>query len=172
MTCLVGMPGYEITDFKGFVTYYSCTAYENTSQCTAHLIRNLNATLPWHPQELDLLGSQAVGNKSHNWTQTCVVFGDRFQGLSGAGAVLAKLLGVGDHQWSPFHNEMGWTVVSLKNERDFSIWGPYSGYNGNRSLGAYGASYKAGKSVTHNESLWNNGTAKALPQGMFLICGD
>lgn len=97
-TSLVGMLGYEITDFKGFVTNYSCTGYENTSQCTAHLIRNLNAILPWDPQELDLLGSQVVGNKSHSWTQTCVVFGDRFQGLAGAGAVLAKLLGVSDRQ--------------------------------------------------------------------------
>jgi len=44
------------------------------SNCSAKLIQGLNRTLPWDPQELNLLGSMRIGNMTKNWTQTCFVF--------------------------------------------------------------------------------------------------
>ncbi|NXK52684.1 ERB1 protein, partial [Chauna torquata] len=52
---------------------------------------------------------------------------------------------------------------------DYQKKGDYCGTNitSTQGLGAYGAEVKPG-----NKSVWNNGTAKALPPDTFLICGD
>lgn len=73
-TCLVGVPGFDESHFKGFTNEtVNCTS--TVSKCTRQLIEKLIVSLSWDPQELNLLGSMRIGNSSQNWTQTCIGFG-------------------------------------------------------------------------------------------------
>ena len=153
-TCLLGMPGYKEGDFARFSTG-SCTNVTATSNCSANLIKGLNHSLPWNPQELELLGSMRVGNTSKNWTQTCFIFGGPLQ--------------TGIHFYQA-RNWTGWTnVTSHASYYKYQDAGDFCGTNdsGNSyALGAAGAETKGGIGI------WNNGTPKALPPQVFLICGD
>lgn len=99
------------------------------------------------------MGSQAIGNTSQNWTQTCFVFGNTQQGLN-----LYKGL-----------NWTSWTNVSSGGKFTYRDAGGYCGTNTSKrqGLGAYGAAAKG-----NNATIWCNGSAKALPPDIFLICGD
>ena len=158
--------------FQGYVRHNPCFRY-NTSEQSACLIERLSVSLPRDPQELDLLGSQAIGNASAGWNQTCFCFGQSHQGLSARARILKQLW---DYADNPFFDATGWTVVSPHNEQEFSVWGAYCGYSNQTGEGGnlrpwygYGASFSEDDS---QHALWNNDSAKALPPGVFLICGD
>ncbi|XP_015129708.2 uncharacterized protein LOC107050476 [Gallus gallus] len=199
----------------------------NTASQTACLIQALNTTLPWDPQELDILGSQMIKNGT---TRTCVTFGSvcykennrsrvchnfdgNFNGTGGAEAELRDFIA----KWKsddllirPYVNQ-SWTMVSPINVESFSISRRYCGFTSNETRyyrgdlsnwcgskrGKWSAGYSNGTKCSSNttgcggncttewnyyaygftfrkqpEVLWNNGTAKALPPGIFLICGD
>nr|QKK36224.1 envelope protein [Avian leukosis virus] len=227
-TCLIGIPQYPLSAFEGYVT--NVTACQNNTDLaskTACLIQTLNTTLPWDPQELDILGSQMIKNRT---TRTCVTFGSvcykensgstvchnfdgNFNGTGGAEAELRDFI----EKWKsdahlirPYVNQ-SWTMVSPINTESFSITSRYCGFTSNetryfgRNLsdwcnskgGEWSAGYSNGTKCSNNttgcggnctaewnyyaygftfgtqsEVLWNNGTAKALPPGIFLICGD
>ena len=72
-TCLIGVPSYDVSHFANYSTG-RCAKETHVSNCSAKLIRGLNRTLPWDPQELNLLGSMRIGNTTNNWTQTSFVF--------------------------------------------------------------------------------------------------
>ena len=160
-TCLIGLPNYQLEEFKGHTINYSvCQNETDAATQTACLIRSLNHTLPWDPKELDILGSQMIRNGT---TRTCIIFGtmcyaenDRSDRTGGVEAELRDLIvrwGSNDPHIKPYANQ-SWTVVSLMNMESFSIAGGFTC----RRKGS--------------EVLWNNKTAKALPPGIFLICGD
>jgi len=128
------------------------------SSCSAKLIQGLNHTLPWDPQELNLLGSMRIGNTTKNWTQTCFVF---------AGPAIAR------PNHLHFFNRSGWTnvtpIASHYNYQGHSRAVTFCGTNDTnkrspQSLGAYG--------MEGGFPLWNNATPKALHPDVFLICGD
>ncbi|KAK4811011.1 hypothetical protein QYF61_015715 [Mycteria americana] len=146
-TCLLGVPGFKATDFSSFATK-NCSRATNVSGCSATLINSLNVTLPWDPQELSLLGSMRIGNKTKNWTQTCFIFG---------GPAFT-----GTNYYRTF-NWIEWTNVTSKERRYNDYYDP-AGYCGDQA--ALGAETKGGVPI------WNNGTPKALPPDVFLICGD
>lgn len=225
-TCLIGIPQYPLNTFEGYVT--NVTACNNTELAnqTACLIQALNTTLPWDPQELDILGSQMIKNGT---TRTCVTFGSvcykensstvchnfdgNFNGTGGAEAELRDFITKwkGDDLPIRSYVNQSWTMVSPINTESFSISSRYCGftsnetryYQGNQSDwcsskgGDWSAGYKNRTQCPDNttdcggnctaewnyyaygftfgrqpEVLWNNGTAKALPPGIFLICGD
>nr|ADO33896.1 envelope protein [Avian leukosis virus] len=227
-TCLIGIPQYPLNSFEGYVT--NVTACDNDADLanqTACLINTLNTTLPWDPQELDILGSQMIKNGT---TRTCVTFGSvcytdnngsrvchnfdgNFNGTGGAEAELRDFI----EKWKsnnplirPYVNQ-SWTMVSPINVESFSISSRYCGFTSNETRyfggnlsdwcsskrGEWSAGYSNGTKCSSNttgcggnctaewnyyaygftfgkqpEVLWNNGTAKALPPGIFLICGD
>ncbi|XP_074876943.1 uncharacterized protein LOC142027156 [Buteo buteo] len=176
-TCLVGIPGVEESAFAAYATN-NCHSSPTVASCTATLIRSLNTTLPWDPQELELLGAKAVGSTSKGHTQTCVTFGDRFSGRNGFETFIGDTQphARADKRW----NESGWTEVSPG--PNFRPWDTgfcgtnettLDGYNVSLPLGAYGAVdlYSPLPSVI-GPLLWNNNTPKALPPNVFLICGD
>ncbi|XP_031461779.1 uncharacterized protein LOC116237009 isoform X1 [Phasianus colchicus] len=219
-TCLIGIPQYTLEAFAGYTTNHSsCRNDGDLASQTACLIKSLNVSLPWDPQELDILGSQKVRNGSHNGTRTCITFGsvcwqegqfttcDLFDGVFNGSeglegqlqALIARWTGT-DPRLRPY-NETSWTIVSPTNTDAFSIQSGYCGYTKNETrvftgrnttclskggipsnpsngssfkctavwdFYGYGFSFKRGA----NEVLWNNKTAKALPPGIFLICGD
>ncbi|KAK4807225.1 hypothetical protein QYF61_024345 [Mycteria americana] len=146
-TCLLGVPGFKATDFSSFATK-NCSRATNVSGCSATLINSLNVTLPWDPQELSLLGSMRIGNKTKNWTQTCFIFGG------------PAFTGTNYYRTS---NWIEWTNVTSKERRYNDYYDP-AGYCGDQA--ALGAETKGGVPI------WNNGTPKALPPDVFLICGD
>jgi len=79
---LLGVPSYDVSHFANYSTG-RCAKETQVSNCSAKLIRGLNRTLPWDPQELNLLGSMRTGNTTSNWTQTCFVFaGPAFTGTN------------------------------------------------------------------------------------------
>nr|AHG50454.1 envelope protein [Avian leukosis virus] len=81
-TCLIGIPQYPLSAFEGYVT--NITACQNDTDLasqTACLIQTLNTTLPWDPQELDILGSQMIKNGTN---RTCVTFGSVCYGNNGS----------------------------------------------------------------------------------------
>nr|ANU06189.1 env protein [Avian leukosis virus] len=228
-TCLIGIPQYPLNSFKGYVTnVIACNDADLASQ-TACLIKALNTTLPWDPQELDILGSRMIKNGT---TRTCVTFGSvcykennsrvchnfdgNFNGTGGAEAELRDFIA----KWKsddllirPYVNQ-SWTMVSPINIESFSISRRYCGFTSNETRyyrgdlpdlsnwcgskrGKWSAGYSNGTKCSSNttgcggncttewnyyaygftfgeqpEVLWNNGTAKALPPGIFLICGD
>nr|XP_013800998.1 PREDICTED: uncharacterized protein LOC106486874 [Apteryx mantelli mantelli] len=91
-----------------------------------------------------------IGNTSGNWTQTCIYFGGRM------------------HPYRLF-NWTGWTnVTPTAVYYDYQNRGSFCGTNGTsrQGLGAFGAE------ATKGHLIWNNGTPKALPPDVFLICGD
>nr|ADO33893.1 envelope protein [Avian leukosis virus] len=227
-TCLIGIPQYPLNTFKGYVT--NVTACDNDADLanqTACLINTLNTTLPWDPQELDILGSQMIKNGT---ARTCVTFGSvcytdnngsrvchnfdgNFNGTGGAEAELRDFI----EKWKsnnplirPYVNQ-SWTMVSPINTESFSISSRYCGFTSNETRyyrgnlsdwcsskgGEWSAGYSNGTKCSSNstgcggnctaewnyyaygftfgkqpEVLWNNGAAKALPPGIFLICGD
>ncbi|XP_051652108.1 uncharacterized protein LOC127474841 [Manacus candei] len=156
-TCLFGMPFNSVYKlnllFAGWVSS-SCgneIIISNTSAC---LIKALNTSLPQSPQELDLMGSLSVRNTSDNGTQTCFMLGTFHSGLSA-------------HQ---SHDLSRWTNVTSRTPGfNYKNVGDYCGTNNtnNQSLGAYGAEVKLS-----SPGIWVNNTARALPPGVFLICGD
>nr|QPD79269.1 env protein [Avian leukosis virus] len=214
-TCLIGIPQYPLSTFEGYVT--NATACENDTDLasqTACLIQTLNTTLPWDPQELDILGSQMIKNgtkrtcvtfgsvcykeNNRSSSRVCHIFDGNFNGTGGAEAELRDFIEKwkgNDHLIRPYVNQ-SWTMVSPINTESFSISSRYCGftsnetryYSGNYSdwcsskggewsggnctaewnYYAYGFTFRTNES----EVLWNNGTAKALPPGIFLICGD
>nr|QLI47669.1 MAG: envelope polyprotein [Retroviridae sp.] len=142
-TCLFGVPIGDKNELKRLLTPYSVSTSffdlptTRLSEAVMTALITLNTSLPWDPQELDLLGSVAVGNTSNNWTQTCFMWNKGKQ------------------------NTTQWTNVT-SHTRGFEANGGYCGYNGNATMGAWD-----GSNVT-----WPPHTAKALPPGIFLICGD
>lgn len=162
-TCLFGVPIGDPTElqslFKEYVNvsagsfYYYCNGTKFTGDGTIEnlickndstannvvtLLKRLHKTLPWDPQELDLLGSVAVGNSSQNWTRTCFIL--RTGGQRGQ-----------------------WTNITSKTY-GFDPEGPYCGYNDSSdNVTVFGAG------VTARVGLRG---PKALPPGIFLICGD
>ncbi|KAM4683781.1 uncharacterized protein AAGF69_000462 [Amazona ochrocephala] len=148
-TCLIGIPGYNENSFKAFSTN-NCSKSKNVADCSAELISGLNRTLPWDPQELNLMASQAVGNSSQNWTQTCIMFGCKYAGCP---------YSVNSPDVSP---------------KDSTYWytNEYCGINDTAgkatAFKAYGSTHQPGSVPL----LWNNSSAKALPPDVFLICGD
>ncbi|KAM4658291.1 uncharacterized protein AAGF69_008993 [Amazona ochrocephala] len=56
-TCLIGIPGYNENSFKAFSTN-NCSKSTTVADCSAKLISGLIKTLPWDPQELNLMASQ------------------------------------------------------------------------------------------------------------------
>ncbi|KAK4832977.1 hypothetical protein QYF61_026803 [Mycteria americana] len=145
--CLIGVPGFKANEFSSFAKQ-NCSQATNVSGCSATLINNLNVTLLWDPQELSLLESMRIGNSSKNWTQTCFIFG---------GPAFT-----GTNYYRKF-NWTEWTNVTSKEDRYSDYYNP-AGYCGNQA--ALGAETKGGVPI------WNNGTPKALPPDVFLICGD
>ena len=99
------------------------------------------------------MGSQAIGNMSQNWTQTCFVFGNTQQGLNSYKGL----------------NWTSWTNVSSGGKFTYRDAGGYCGTKTSKrqGLGAYGAAAKG-----NNATIWCNGSVKALPPDIFLICGD
>lgn len=160
-TCLFGVPVRDAERLIKMTQGYmksNCSnfTHKNVSEAASCIISNLNTSLPGDPQELDLLGSVAVGNSSERWTQTCFMIGDHRQGLN----VFRN------------HDLTGWTNVSSTTQGfGYRNKGDYCGTNTSRNqgLGTLGAE----ASPKHKDKLiWNNDTAKALPSGIFLICGD
>ncbi|XP_064356210.1 uncharacterized protein LOC135324258 [Dromaius novaehollandiae] len=133
--CLIGVPLNLTVDLPKLREH--CTNTSNISNC----LNTLNASLPWDPQELDLLGSVAPINYTG---AACVHFGNNQQGIN----VYRNL------------NWTGWTNVSSST--------PGFDYTAKSYCnGSLGAETK-GRGPTH----WVNETARALPDGMFLICRD
>ncbi|KAK4810572.1 hypothetical protein QYF61_004535 [Mycteria americana] len=89
-----------------------------------------------------------IGNKTKNWTQTCFIFGG------------PAFTGTNYYRTS---NWIEWTNVTSKERRYNDYYDP-AGYCGDQA--ALGAETKGGVPI------WNNGTPKALPPDVFLICGD
>nr|AFY23252.1 envelope protein [Avian leukosis virus] len=227
-TCLIGIPQYPLDTFKGYVT--NVTACQNDTDLasqTACLIQALNTTLPWDPQELDILGSQMIKNgttrtcvtfgsvcyKENNRSRVCHIFDGNFNGTGGAEAELRDFIAKwknDDRLIRPYVNQ-SWTMVSPINTESFSISSRYCGFTSNETRyyggnvsnwcgskgGEWSAGYSNGTECSNGtadcggnctaewnyyaygftfgkqpEVLWNNGTAKALPPGIFLICGD
>lgn len=167
-TCLIGFPEIISKDFVNWtsktINCLNCTE----ANCSVQLIRALNHTLPWDPQEIDLLGSEQIGNATDNiTTQTCFVFG-KFSRFAAQAQVLSFLLGIDDRMNSnPYVNTSGWTDVS-PSSKGFGVSPHCGNYNSSKTLSAYGWSMHKNT----QDPLWNNDTAKALPPGYFLICGD
>ncbi|XP_064372476.1 uncharacterized protein LOC135329097 [Dromaius novaehollandiae] len=134
-TCLIGVPLNLTVDLPKLREH--CTNTSNISNC----LNMLNASLPWDPQELDLLGSVAPINYT---AVACVHFGNNQQGIN----VYRNL------------NWTGWTNVSSS-----TLGFDYTAKS--YCNGSLGAETKGG-GLTH----WVNEMARALPDGMFLICGD
>ena len=137
-----------------------CAAETQVSNCSAKLIQGLNSTLPWDPQELNLLGSMRIGNTTKNWTQMHFAF---------AGPAFT-----GTNHFQSFHRS-GWTNVtptaSHYDYRGHSGTVTFCGINdmdkrSPQNLGSYGMEMRG------SFPLWNNDTPKALPPDVFLICGD
>ena len=149
-TCLVGLPSYQLEEFRGYMINYTvCRNETDAATQTARLIQSLNRTLPWDPQELDILGSQMIRNRT---TRTCVTFGSmcytendhsrvchNFDGnFDGAGGVEAELRDLivrwnnDDPRIKPYANR-SWTVVSPMNTESFSIAGAYYGFTKNET---------------------------------------
>nr|AEQ32067.1 envelope protein [Avian leukosis virus] len=227
-TCLIGIPQYPLSAFKGYVT--NVTACDNDADLasqTACLIQALNTTLPWDPQELDILGSQMIKNgttrtcvtfgsvcyKENNRSRVCHIFDGNFNGTGGAEAELRDFIEKwkgDDHLIRPYVKR-SWTMVSPINVESFSISSRYCGFTSNETRyyrgnfsnwcgskgGKWSAGYSNGTECSDGtagcggnctakwnnyaygftfgnkpEILWNNRTAKALPPGIFLICGD
>nr|AVI57382.1 envelope protein [Avian leukosis virus] len=225
-TCLIGIPQYPLSTFEGYVTDVTACNKTDLANQTACLIQALNTTLPWDPQELDILGSQMIKNGT---TRTCVTFGSvcykensstvchnfdgNFNGTGGAEAELRDFIQKwkGDDLPKRSYVNQSWTMVSPINVESFSISSRYCGFTGNETRyyrtnqsnwcgskrGKWSAGYSNGTECSSNttncggnctaewnyyaygftfgkqpEVLWNNGTAKALPPGIFLICGD
>ncbi|XP_067153158.1 uncharacterized protein [Apteryx mantelli] len=149
-TCLVGVPSFSAAAFSGFATG-DCKKSISTATCSATLINSLNVTLPWNPQELDLLGAMRIGNSSKNWTQTCLVFG----GGPGFGGSRERI------------TPRNWTNISPMDEH-YQNLSAFCGIDGptKKPLGAYGSENRP------FQGPYNIGPPRALPPGVFLICGD
>ncbi|XP_072214357.1 uncharacterized protein [Excalfactoria chinensis] len=198
---------------------------------SACLIRSLNTSLPWDPPELQLLGSQSVGNvtwnkKTQKWEHPvrCLYFsGFKTPGQLSNHKVWQGLLG----NRTPLQRRIGSETFTLVNPIRYDTYrlsGAYCGFSAERVEGfsrpcsgdgsenafadhcikeggnwlSYnqkhvvrhpnGSNYNiscywgpdnlacsgccARKEPLTGEGLWSNGTAKALPKGIFLICGD
>nr|QRI43617.1 envelope protein [Avian leukosis virus] len=227
-TCLVGLPSYQLEEFRGYtVNHTGCKNDTDAATQTACLIQSLNRTLPWDPQELDILGSQMIkngtnrtcvtfgsvcyeeNNRENNRSRVCHIFDGNFNGTGGAEAELRDFIEKwkgNDHLIRPYANR-SWTMVSPINVESFSISSRYCGFTSNETRyykgnlsnwcsskrGEWSAGYSNGTACSdcggnctaewnyyaygfafgnQSEVLWNNGTAKALPPGIFLICGD
>ncbi|XP_048786364.1 uncharacterized protein LOC125686436 [Lagopus muta] len=161
-TCLIGWPDYDLSAFQHFVYSVKKCNYSETATRSACLIGQLNNTLPWDPQELDLLGSRTASNASGDIK--CLLFGpgstyDKF----------AMRLTRPQNPLSPYYGKP-WTSVFPRNVGAFAF-NNYCG--GNFSIGnAYGLRYTRISGRLQLETLVNMNTAKALPPGIFLICGD
>ncbi|XP_064007782.1 lactosylceramide alpha-2,3-sialyltransferase isoform X2 [Pogoniulus pusillus] len=187
-TFLIGIPDLQIDDFKSN-SHGKCEQADTISQCTAKLIGGLHVTLPWDPQELELLGSKAI---NPNKTQTCVYFGSDKAGVD----VYLKTSPTSDYEWQDRHPRYGaevfnktWTRLDPVNlmYHDFNNTG-FCGKHGMlgyeppkiKVKGVNGGQYKIspgrdetwGVNKQFGPFLWNNGTPKALPHNTFLICGD
>lgn len=62
------------SDFSAYSTG-SCSVLDTAGDCSFKLLRSLNTTIPWDPQELNL-GTQQIGNTSKGWKKTCFMFGN------------------------------------------------------------------------------------------------
>lgn len=173
-TCLIGYPHLDSSDFLGWIDNSKNCNGTDVAEQSACLIMHLNHTLPWDPQQLDLLGSEAIGNGTHsnnnrtNVTRTCITFGN-FNKFAAQAMQIARWLGknsrIGwDH--NPFINETSGTIVSPYST-SFDINHHCGNFNKTKPFEAYGWGMSGA-----NEILKVEGSAKALPPGVFLICGD
>lgn len=245
-TCLIGVPRWDPKEFNGYVHKNNCkrdavdkvffmkafeSKFTDWARMSACFIRSLNTSLPWDPPELQLLGSQSVGNvtwnkNSQKWERPvrCLYFsGFRTPGQLSNRRVWEGLLGNG----APFSGTTGSEPFTLLNPIQFDIYslsGAYCGFSAERvegfshpcsgdgskngfadqciKQGGRWLSYNQKYVVRHpNGSTYNlscywgpddlacsgccsrkeplagegincNGTAKALPKDIFLICGD
>ncbi|XP_072201820.1 uncharacterized protein [Excalfactoria chinensis] len=245
-TCLIGVPRWDPEEFNGYVRKNKCEkdavstvffmkAFESNfthwARMSACLIRSLNTSLPWDPPELQLLGSQSVGNvtwnkKTQKWERPvrCLYFsGFKTPGQLSNHKVWQGLLG----NRTPLQRRIGSETFTLVNPIRYDTYrlsGAYCGFSAERVEGfsrpcsgdgsenafadhcikeggnwlSYnqkhvvrhpnGSNYNiscywgpdnlacsgccARKEPLTGEGLWSNGTAKALPKGIFLICGD
>jgi len=55
------VPSYDVGYFVNYSTG-KCAKETRVSNCSAKLTQGLNCTLPYDPQELNLLGSMRIGN--------------------------------------------------------------------------------------------------------------
>ncbi|XP_075302512.1 uncharacterized protein LOC142365547 isoform X1 [Opisthocomus hoazin] len=169
-TCLIGTPYWDPNDWKGWVSNEtilretvvnaSCSrleTYHGSRQqklpcggyAAALVINALNVSLPWDPQEIDLLGSM-FGNES------CFHFaGSAFTGTS---------------HYRRF-DWIGWTNVTSRQVQLGKKNEPKPAYNYKNKDDYCNGS--AGTGIKNPKiSVWVNNSAKAIPPGYFLICGD
>ncbi|XP_061872794.1 uncharacterized protein LOC133628528 [Colius striatus] len=170
-TCLVGIPDFDPSDFQKYVSGSASCSSKVTLDCAMDLLSWLKVPLPWDPQELELLGSQAIRNiTNESWTCTCFSFGTKYQGLRGM---------------EQYKN-------MVKQRTDVSPEGAYSQFVDPKgrycglAIGQFGGTWMANLSgliyggsntgwergTPQGPTLWSNGSAKALPNNIFLICGD
>lgn len=149
-TCLFGVPigdpkelSEMLAPYSASVTLLTRSFSANVSDGVVAALQALNNSLPWDPQELDLLGSVVVGNSSSNWTQTCFVLHEGKQ------------------------NKAHWTNITSRTP-GFEANGHYCGWNNTGNISVPFGAYEIGDT----NSIWFQSQAKALPPGMFLICGD
>ncbi|XP_032298881.1 syncytin-A-like [Coturnix japonica] len=181
------------------------------------VVCTLNVTLPWDPQELQILGSQQVPNDTWDkeggywWSPGCIGFA-RFNHERSRSNILDLLTPQGPY-WNARKNRSDpFTTVYPHNTELFTWEGSYCGFLPNISTPRENSSYclpehwvsnpgvinvsrpdGSQRGINCNLSskyakgccfeprakeqglekyIWNNSTAKALPPGIFLICGD
>lgn len=163
-TCLVGIPVWDdTTGFQGYVKEFNdsmrqdpcriwCLSWRqngtepdrgndtviHVSKKMACIICRLNVTLPWDPQELQLLGSQRVPNETWDakvrawWSPGCLGFA-KFNNNGSLSSNLDLFTPRGPY-WNARENrsEM-FTLVNSQNTEQFAWHGPYCGFYANIS---------------------------------------
>ncbi|XP_015711134.1 uncharacterized protein LOC107310204 [Coturnix japonica] len=240
-TCLIGIPVWgNSSELQGYLRPYNsiqdpCRKFcastainitlrglgNNTvilaSKRTACVICTLNVTLPWDPQELQILGSQQAPNDTWDkkggywWSPKCIGFA-RLNHERSHSNILDLLTPQGPY-WNAQKNRSDpFTLIYPHNTEQFTWGGSYCGFLPNISTPRGNSSYcppehwvsnpgiinvsrpdgsqrgidcdlsseyakgccfePRAKGQGSEKYIWNNSTAKALPPGIFLICGD
>ena len=241
-TCLIGVPFWvgnsDPPEFLGYLRAYNisnrsdpCHIYCRSPQLNdidlanetfdivgkkvACVICRLNVSLPWEPQELQLLGSQGVPNDT--WVNTtwlspgCIGFAR----VPNQNYSLLDSISRKGPYWNSHINRSDPFTDVFPRDRAHYYWGKeYCGYTANKTTFMLSnnsctgiwisvnttvtiarpdgflrnltcSSYNVGNSNTsgccvgpalrgqgEERNIWNNYTAKALPSGIFLVCGD
>ncbi|XP_032298903.1 uncharacterized protein LOC116653011 [Coturnix japonica] len=162
-TCLIGIPVWEDSGFQGYLRSFnfsavpqdSCSWFCNPGRIKitdrglgndtvilagrkmACVICRLNVTLPWEPQELQILGSQMVPNDSwdtienHWWSPECLTFAcTPIHRLT----LWVSLLALGPYWNAKESRSDPFTLVYPRNTEQFAWDGPYCGFYPNRSI--------------------------------------